>query len=82
MTEQQEAATRALVESEQRYRRLFESAQDGILILDALSGSIVEVNPFLCDLLGYAAADLVGLKLWEIGAFVDKQKSKQAFADL
>ena len=82
MTEQQEAATRALVESEQRYRRLFESAQDGILILDALSGSIVEVNPFLCDLLGYASADLVGLKLWEIGAFVDKQKSKQTFADL
>jgi PAS domain S-box-containing protein/putative nucleotidyltransferase with HDIG domain len=82
MTEQQEAATRALVESEQRYRRLFESAQDGILILDAVSGSIVEVNPYLCDLLGYAAADLVGLKLWEIGAFVDKQKSKQAFADL
>jgi PAS domain-containing protein len=39
--------------SELRYRRLFETAQDGILILDATSGEIMDVNPFLLDLLDY-----------------------------
>jgi PAS domain-containing protein len=44
---------RDLLASEMRYRRLFESAKDGILILDADTGQIVDVNPFLIDLLGY-----------------------------
>ena len=82
MTKQEDLVQRALLESEQRYRRLFESAQDGILIIDALTGLILEVNPYLCDLLGYPSAEIVGLKLWEIGALVDKGKSLQAFADL
>ena len=82
MTKQEDLVQRALLESEQRYRRLFESAQDGILIIDALTGLILEVNPYLCDLLCYPSAEIVGLKLWEIGALVDKGKSLQAFADL
>ena len=53
MTKQEDLVQRALLESEQRYRRLFESAQDGILIIDALTGLILEVNPYFCDLLGY-----------------------------
>lgn len=40
--------------SEIHYRRLFESAKDGILILDAQTGMIVDVNPFLMELLGYS----------------------------
>ena len=47
-----------------------------------MTGLILEVNPCLCDLLGYPSAEIVGLKLWEIGAFVDKGKSLQAFSDL
>jgi DNA-binding NtrC family response regulator len=43
----------ALIASEAQYRRLFESAQDGILIVDAPSGQIRDVNPFLLDLLGF-----------------------------
>ncbi len=50
----------ALRASEVHYRRLFESAQDGILILDAEPGRIVDVNLFLIDLLGYSKDDLVG----------------------
>ena len=46
-----------LYASEIRYRRLFESAKDGILILDAETGMIIDVNPFLIDLLGYAKKD-------------------------
>ena len=49
----------ALVASEIRYRRLFESAKDGILILDAKTGKIMDVNPFLIDLLGYSKKDFI-----------------------
>ena len=62
----------ALEISESRYRRLFETAQDGILILDAGTGQIEDVNPFLIEMLGYSKEDIFGKKLWEIGAFRDK----------
>lgn len=72
----------ALLASEVRYRRLFESAQDGILILDAESGSITDVNPFLVNLLGRARGQFMGKQLWEIGLFRDVGKSKAAFQEL
>ncbi len=72
----------ALKASETRYRRLFETAQDGILILDADTGQIDDVNPFLVDMLGYAYKDFQGKKLWEIGEFKDIQASKEAFREL
>ncbi len=72
----------ALKFSESRYRRLFEAAQDGILILDADTGQISDANPFLTDLLGYSHADLVGKKLWEIGPFKNVEASRMAFAEL
>jgi formate hydrogenlyase transcriptional activator len=72
----------ALKISETRYRRLFEAAQDGILILDAETGQISDVNPFLVEMLGYSHEDLLGKKLWEIGAFKDIEASKAAFLEL
>ena len=71
-----------LMESETRYRRLFETAQDGILILDAETGQISDVNPFLIDMLGYSFEDLLGKKLWEIGPFKNTEASKTAFLEL
>src|ERR1051325_150848 len=68
--------------SELRYRRLFEAAQDGILILDAATGAITDVNPFLIKMLGYAGAELMGRKLWEVGAFKDIEASQEAFEAL
>jgi PAS domain S-box-containing protein len=68
--------------SEIRYRRLFETAQDGILILNAETGNIVDVNPFLIDMLSYSFQEFVGKKLWEIGSFKDKEESKAAFTEL
>jgi PAS domain S-box-containing protein len=68
--------------SESRYRRLFEAAQDGILILDADSGEITDVNPFLIDMLGYSREEFVGKRLWEIGPFKDKEASKRAYQEL
>jgi PAS domain S-box-containing protein len=72
----------APVVSELRYRRLFETAQDGILILDADSGKIIDVNPFLLDLLDYPFESMIGLQLWEIGLFEDIAANQAAFAKL
>jgi PAS domain S-box-containing protein len=72
----------ALRTSELRYRRLFESAQDGILILNGETGEIIDVNPFLLDLLNYRFADVVGLKLWEIGQFKDIAANQESFEKL
>jgi len=68
--------------SETRFRRLFETAQDGILILDAETGQINEVNKFLIDMLGYSREEFLGKKLWEIGVFIDSDKCKTAFKEL
>jgi diguanylate cyclase (GGDEF)-like protein/PAS domain S-box-containing protein len=68
--------------SEVRYRRLFETAKDGILLLDADSGRITDVNPFLIDLLGFSHTELLGKRLWEIGPFRDIPASQDAFREL
>jgi len=68
--------------SELRYRRLFEAAQDGILILDAETGAITDVNPFLIKMLGYSREEFVEKKLWEVGAFKDVEASQDAFEAL
>jgi PAS domain S-box-containing protein len=73
---------RALIASEAQYRRLFETAQDGILIVDAESGQIQDVNPFLLDLLGFSREEYLGKKLWEVAAFQDSEASKSAFLEL
>jgi PAS domain S-box-containing protein len=72
----------ALEVSELRYRRLFETAQDGILILDANTGKIIDVNPFLLDLLDYPFESMIGLRLWEIGQFKDIAENQAAFEAL
>jgi PAS domain S-box-containing protein len=71
-----------LVASEVRYRRLFETAQDGILIMDAGSGKITDVNPFLTEMLGYDRDHFLGRQLWEIGFFKDIEASQRAFSEL
>jgi PAS domain S-box-containing protein len=81
LTERQQAE-HTLKYSEVKYRRLFEAAQDGILILDADTGKIVDVNPFLTDMLGYPCEELLGKELWEIGPFKDIEASREAFQEL
>jgi PAS domain S-box-containing protein len=75
-------ADEALKVSETRYRRLFESAQDGILLLDADTGQILDVNPFLLNMLGYSQEDFLGKKLWGIGPFSDIAASRLHFSEL
>ena len=71
-----------ILSSEERYRRLFEAARDGILILNAENGKITDVNPFLLELLGYSKNEMVGLSLWEVGAFKNIDANKEIFRTL
>src|SRR5438094_2160666 len=72
----------ALLTSEIRYRRLFEAARDGILILDPATRKITDSNPFMAELLGYSREELLGKELWEIGLLKDEEASREAFREL
>ena len=68
--------------SETRYRRLFECAHDGVIILDAGTRKIIDANPFMTRLLGYVHAELVGKELYEIGLLKDEAASKAMIQEL
>ncbi len=72
-------AEAALKDSDLRYRRLFEAARDGILILDAETGAVVDVNPFLVELLGFSRETFLGKALWDLGFFRDIIANKDSF---
>src|SRR2546423_13544605 len=73
---------RALKASEIRYRRLFETAPYGILVLDAETGVVVDVNPSLCRLLGYDPREILEQPLWSIPAFKNAATAKSHFRDV
>ena len=56
-----------LSESEERYRRLFETADDGILLLEKREGNITHANPATTKMLGYSKEECIGKKLKNIG---------------
>jgi two-component system cell cycle sensor histidine kinase/response regulator CckA len=70
------------MDSETRYRRFFESAKDGILLLDAATGLITDINPFLAQLLGYSRAELLGTAFWDVGPVKDVEACKGRFREL
>ncbi len=68
--------------SESKYKDLFEAARDGILMLDAETGRIIDVNPYFTEVLGYAKDELIGKEIWEIGPFKDVLASQISFKEL
>ena len=82
LREQAQNAEVALRLSETRYRRLFEAAEEGVILLDPHTRKIIDANPFIAKLLGYTRDQLVGLELYEIGFFADAQGSRQMFQTL
>jgi len=72
----------ATLTTETRYRRLFEAARDGILIVDPDTRKITDANPFMTELLGYTHDELIGKELWEIGLLKDEKSSRSAFREL
>lgn len=81
ITEERRTQT-ALGASELRYRRLFETAKDGILILDAQTGMVVDVNPFLITTLGFSHEEFLSKAIWELGFFKDIWANAEKFAEL
>lgn len=73
---------RDLLFSEMRYRRLFETAKDGIMLIQAETGRIEDVNPFFMEMLGYSSEDCLGMQLWDIGSFKAVEKIKESFHEL
>jgi diguanylate cyclase (GGDEF)-like protein/PAS domain S-box-containing protein len=73
---------KALQGSEHRYRRLFETARDGIFLLNAQTACIEDANPYLSEMLGYTRSEFLGKKIWEVGAFADAIESQEKFAEL
>jgi PAS domain S-box-containing protein len=80
--EERRAAECNLNKSELQYRRLFETAQDAILILDGDTGEVIDANKFILDMLGYPLEYFVGKHLWELGFIKDKSIAQTAFAEL
>jgi PAS domain S-box-containing protein len=68
--------------SEIRYRRLFEAARDGVLLLDPVTRKITDANPFMVELLGYTRAEFLGKELWQIGLLKDQDASREMFWEL
>ena len=81
-TSERRKAEVALRASEARYRRLFESAKDGILILEAETGMVVDVNRSLLDTLSCSHAALLHKKVWELNGWRDIICNEAVFADL
>lgn len=71
-----------LQSSESRYRRLFECARSGIVILDAEQRQIIDVNPFMVRLVGGARDELLGKELRQIGLLEDRAASNGVFKEL
>ncbi|MDO8929719.1 MAG: PAS domain S-box protein, partial [Bacteroidota bacterium] len=79
---ERERVDESLKASESRYRRLFESAKDGILILDAETGMIADVNPFMIEMLGYSKHQFLDKAIWEIGFLKDIISNLDKFSEL
>ena len=75
-------AEESLKASESRYRRLFESAKDGILVLDADTGKIADVNPFLIEMLGYSKHQFLDKAIWELEFFNGLFANLYTFSEL
>jgi two-component system, chemotaxis family, CheB/CheR fusion protein len=69
----------ALRLSETRYRLVFETAREGIWVMDARTGVLLDVNPFLQDLLGYSREELLGHKPWDLGLYEDAEAARSRF---
>ncbi|MBS3781158.1 MAG: PAS domain S-box protein [Candidatus Thermoplasmatota archaeon] len=79
---EQKRAEESLQKSEERYRRLFESAKDGILILNYYTGEIKDANPYIRDILDYSLDELQEEELWEIGSFEQICENRDGFKEL
>lgn len=79
---EKEEVSSKLLTSEKRYRNLFETSKDGILLIDSETEKIINANPHLLGVLGYSLSEIIGKKFWEIGTFRDIEAAKALFKEL
>jgi PAS domain S-box-containing protein len=60
-----------LTESEERYRRIFETASDGIVLIEKHEGHIAYANQAVETIFGYSKEECIGKKLQDIGIPID-----------
>jgi PAS domain S-box-containing protein len=63
--------------SEQRFRRAFETAQDGMLLFEKSAGQVVNSNQSAEQLLGRSKRSLLKKNLWQLGILKDEEQFKQ-----
>jgi PAS domain S-box-containing protein len=80
--EEKERAEEVLRVSDIRYRRLFESVKDGILLLDGDTAEITDVNPYMVEMLGYPYDEYLGRKFWDVRPFKETKKIQTFFQEL
>lgn len=68
---------RALQESEERYRSLFQNSQDAIILLNTTDDSIFDANEQACNLLGYTYEDLVSMTIWDLHPDRERSRAEQ-----
>lgn len=68
--------------SELRYRRLFEAASDGVLLIDPATRKIIDANPSIAGLIGTPSENLRGRELHEIGLLPDRLEADNMFRRL
>ncbi|HEY6146865.1 MAG TPA: ATP-binding protein [Thermoanaerobaculia bacterium] len=66
--------------SEMRYRLLFETAREGIWLLDGDTGKVIDANPFLLELLGFRKDELVGREPWHL--YGDREAARSRFEEV
>lgn len=78
VTEQKKAEER-LQESEERYRNIVETANEGISIIDA-EERITFVNKQIEDMFGYSSEELIGRSMWDFLSDESKVVIKHVFS--
>jgi PAS domain S-box-containing protein/putative nucleotidyltransferase with HDIG domain len=68
--------------SEEHYRRIFETAEDGLLVLNAETGMIVDANPFMARTLGFSQQEFLDKRVWELNFFKTVAANKDEFLEL
>jgi two-component system CheB/CheR fusion protein len=76
-----EDVTQRREEAEVRYQRLFETAKDGMLLFDAETEKLTDVNPYVLELTGYGREQLIGCRLSELGAFREAREATRIVAE-
>ncbi|MFA6012375.1 MAG: response regulator [Desulfobacteraceae bacterium] len=71
-----------LTESEERYRRIFETSSDGIVLLEKCEGKIIQTNQAAEKMLGYSEEECIGKKLQDIGISIDMSDFSTIMRDL